>query len=853
MNEKELRKLIKDLNNYEAHTRKNKNEEIIGRESLEGHTSLTVKYFSVLWKEKAVSKMLEKFCVRIGNGRISESGKIFLKEIVYGVPVFHDIGKINPEFQRKCLKNDKIEIQADFSGIGSRHSVVSAVIYLDYFLNRLKEQDLPVEEKKRIRPLIVFMAYIIDRHHSGLDDFELFENRMDAGDISYVIGLFERGECPAYQAEFRFACKKVKSIKKLCNKFMDELTKTQSIDLYLFIKMIYSLLVASDYYATAEFIGGTEIHQFGNIDEIQNWVDVYEHTSLMKTIREYQRTIYPKSEEAFKKEKNINCLRTEMLLDAEQILVSHPDESFFYLEAPTGSGKSNTAINLSLRMTQMDRYLKKIYYIYPFNTLVEQNIESLKKIFGENERIFNHIAVVNSLTPIKVNEKMAETEPDVYQKALLDRQFLNYPMILSTHVSLFNTIFGDTKESVFGFHQLINSVIVLDEIQSYKNILWGEIIYFLKELSDLMHVKVIIMSATLPNLDLLAQGLEKAVMLMKDRQKYFAHACFKKRVKVSYELMDKGNIIEELITHIKSHIPEKKKILVEFIKRNSAAGFYQRVLKEDDITCDIEYMSGEDNIVERRRILTKVKEDKPVILIATQVVEAGIDIDMDIGYKNIAMLDSEEQFMGRINRSCMKQGKVYFFKLDDGKRIYGEDIRIQKEFTLENEWPREILIEKNFDKYYRKIMSVLRKNYNEQLSENGLDTFFHNYVGGLSWKKVKERMELIPEEYWKMPVFLARKIKDENGNLIDGVRVWEDYVILLEDFNMDYAEKRIKLSRIMNQMNYFIYQITRNNSLSYNDKVGEILYIEDGEKYFENGKLNHQKLMEKPGEFVDFI
>ena len=90
--------------------------------------------------------------------------------------------------------------------------------------------------------------------------------------------------------------------------------------------------------------------------------------------------------------------------------------------------------------------MSKIYYIYPFNTLVEQNVETFKKIFDSNNDIFEQIAVVNSLTPIKMTQKEKKEEEDTeqtfyYQKALLDRQFLNYPAIISTHVSLFDTMF----------------------------------------------------------------------------------------------------------------------------------------------------------------------------------------------------------------------------------------------------------------------------------------------------------------------------------------------------------------------------------------------------------------------------
>lgn len=94
-----------------------------------------------------------------------------------------------------------------------------------------------------------------------------------------------------------------------------------------------------------------------------------------------------------------------MLTDAENILKENEESSLFYLEAPTGSGKSNTAMDISFRFIKDHADIKKIYYIYPFNTLVEQNMETLKKVFGGSKEILDQIAVVNSLTPIKMSQK----------------------------------------------------------------------------------------------------------------------------------------------------------------------------------------------------------------------------------------------------------------------------------------------------------------------------------------------------------------------------------------------------------------------------------------------------------------
>lgn len=134
-----------------------------------------------------------------------------------------------------------------------------------------------------------------------------------------------------------------------------------------------------------------------------------------------------------------------------------------------------------------------------------------------------------------------------------------------------------------------------------------------------------------------------------------------------------------------------------------------------------------------------------------------------------------------------------------------------------------------------------------------LKDFFDNEVRRLDWPGVRERMRLIAEDTWSMSVYLARILEDENGNQIDGREIWRKYVELLNDFSMDYSTKRVKLSKVTSQMNYFIYQIKQNHNLIYNDKVGEIFYIEEGEQYFDNGKLNREKIQGEIGEFVDFI
>lgn len=859
-----LEHLIHDHEKYFAHKRISDKGEIV-RETLGKHVELTEKYFNILWENKQGDRMLKIFLNKM-FGEFSKAAEGFLRKMIGGLPLFHDTGKINPGAQNNNMDNMEIEDDGRLTScINSRHSLISAILYIDYYLQRLKIEVKKKKERKLLRLLILIHGYLIARHHSDLYDFNKFLSDLSQGSGKELMGYFRDGMISAYKPKFVLQVGDIQLIQRDAFGMRQSFSWVAEIYLYTYARLMYSLLVASDYYATTEFSTGKEITDFGNLDDIQEWVKVYENTELIQSIRKYQKEQYPKSPEALKNERNINVLRTEMLCDAEKMLEDYINSLFFYLESPTGSGKSNTALDLSLRLINANMGLQKIYYIYPFNTLIEQNIKNLKKIFGNNDKIFSNIAVVNSLTPIKKTEAAKKTEEETeqsyyYQKALLDRQFLNYPVILSTHVSLFDTMFNSAKESAFAFHQLMNSVIVLDEIQSYNNKIWGEIAYFLKAFAELLNMKVIIMSATLPDFDLLTDGIYPTVRLMKNGKKYFNHPCFARRVTLSYELLDatagreRDEVFEILEKHIQKFVPEKKKILVEFITKESAFLFFQKLKEDETIPCDIEYMSGDDSIAERSRILEKIANaQNGIILVATQVIEAGVDMDMDIGFKNISKLDSEEQFLGRINRSCLKNGLVYFFELDNWQKIYREDVRLRKEFTLENREIQDILQNKDFQKYYEKILAELKKNRNENTGELGLDDFFHRKVGALKWPDVRERMKLIPDNHQIMEVYLSRKLQDENGQMMDGQKIWTEYKELIQNVTMSYAQKRVRLSEVRSQMNYFVYQIKQNPDLNYNDKIGELICIDNGEKYFIDGKLDRKKLQGEVGDFVDFI
>lgn len=824
-------------------------------ELLKEHVDRCYHYFEELWEHKNFKAIFENFQKELAPELSDEGIKLFYSLIV-NVIIFHDYGKINPRFQSITMKNTLRKWPVINCLDGTKHSMLSAAIYLDYFYEKIQESPLSKDEKNVIHVFMLSNAYVISRHHGNLSGFEAFLGEFQQNQqLADIFSCMNQGDfAEVYYGPF---CKKgLHSVNMpMQNKRKyDSFSEKQSLQLglYAYIRFLFSVLVSCDYYATSEYDNGIEMSAFGTIENTE-FATQYEQSERVKQIRRFN------PESCVDDKKDINILRNRMFYEAEQTLLENKDANVAFAEAPTGAGKSNLAMNCSLKL--LDKNINKIFYVYPFNTLVEQNYDTLEKIYGQTD-IFKSIAVINSITPIPLNgtrkfwENLDKEENEkFYQKALLDRQFLNYPFILTTHVNLFQIMFGCEREAAISFYQLAGSVVVLDEIQSYKNVLWTEIMMFLQCYSRLLNMKIIIMSATLPKLDMLTGNHEKVVNLIENPEKYFQDARFKKRVALSYELLypDKKTEMEELYAHVLGQAQKGRKILMEFITKTSAEMFYHMLAESGREDLQVFCMTGDDNQIDRKRILREMDttdQDKAVILVATQVVEAGIDIDMDIGYKDISKLDSEEQFIGRINRNFKRNGVVYFFDMDDESGIYKEDYRVDTAYTLRKDEMKQLLADKNFGKYYDYILKGIRKYRNDRKNENGIEAFVDK-VKKLDFVWISQKMKLIDNnDDWKMSVYFARAITTDNGEIIDGKQVWERYRELLSDITMNYAKKQVLLSEVKSKMSYFIYQIKIDNSLDYNDRIGELYLIEDAEQYFENGRLNTDKFYSQGNLFV---
>ncbi|PFJ28965.1 CRISPR-associated helicase/endonuclease Cas3 [Bacillus thuringiensis] len=835
--------------NILAHTKTDKVE------TLEEHSDLTLYFLHELMVKNKLQDTLHRIVDEMHYGKeqsLNDSVKDFIIMLFKQAVYLHDLGKINPLFQQKTMKNI-LRFQSSYKYTDTNHSLLSSLLYLDIFLPQIENKFTDVKTKGFLRRVSFTFSYIISRHHTHLENFGEVNGANDGMDkyLMKLQDLHEKitdTECPYvdfYKEKDRL---KTFSFKKL-TKLNASKRNISEFEFYLLSKLLFSAMVHCDFKATYAFFKGEKPNSYYlNQKDTKALLNKYQSTPIYKGIKTYSK------DDTFFEHAPINALRSDIFLEVEREIKTNSHEQLFYLEAPTGSGKTNNAIHLSLQLLNSHQGLNKILYVFPFNALIEQTKDTLSNVFGKEIGNAYRMQVVNSVTPIvQTNETKDENsketrdqEEDIdYKEELLRKQMLLYPVTLTSHVNLFNSFFGIGRESNLSFVQLCNSVIVLDEIQGYKNSIWAEIITFFYKISKLMNIKIVLMSATIPDLNFLLDLQEKAVVprvnLLPNAKKYYLNKLFKNRVELDFSLLKDKCFSLDKLQNIISDIQEKegpKRILIECISTKTARDLFNKMkenhTKEGRIIVEL---TGYDSSSYRKKVLSIINEkdekgifiNKDVVVIATQVIEAGVDIDMDIGLKDISILDAEEQFCGRINRSSLRFGKVFFFHIDEADVVYKGDWRLEQD--LNDVDVQRMLIGKEFGRFYELPLQRM-KEHKLRYHKQNFESFTYN-VKHLNFKEVAKRMKLIDDD--SITLFLNYEFYDEDSKeTIKGTQVWEDYKKMFYDKIMPFEEKQVELSRLASKMNLFTFSIrthAKNQEIPCTESIGSVYYIENGEEF----------------------
>jgi len=374
-----------------------------------------------------------------------------------------------------------------------------------------------------------------------------------------------------------------------------------------------------------------------------------------------------------------------------------------------------------------------------------------------------------------------------------------------------------------------------------------------------LNIRFIVMSATLPKIGkLLAEIADPFVDLVTERATYFGNRNFAGRVKYQPELLTEEpwnleKFSDQMlgITIGEMRSGQVTKVLVEFVSKKEANRFYNeiRLDRRSNIFDNIFLLNGYIIEPRRRQLINylKKKSSEKVLVVATQVIEAGVDIDMDLGFKDKAMPDTDEQFAGRVNRNASKSNcKVYLFSSDKAGLVYRGDTRFE---VCKNQLSREeylqILAEKNFEIMYDRVLRHYRHIDHLDLADN-LKTFRQNFRM-LDFLSVSKAFKLIDSDTVQVFVplqigasFFSDKekstakllIPEFDGKLINGEIVFRRFQTLLREHTDDFVLKNAMIKSINSIMSFFTFNVYRNSSelrtlQRYGEFFGDIFYLRD--------------------------
>jgi CRISPR-associated endonuclease/helicase Cas3 len=357
-----------------------------------------------------------------------------------------------------------------------------------------------------------------------------------------------------------------------------------------------------------------------------------------------------------------------------------PDERIHSITLPTGLGKTLLAASWAIKLRarlQKTGVTPKIIVSLPFLSIIEQTDDVYKKVFKElyEERADRLYTTCYSIADFKYKDGLdREERSDNSMDFFLS--IWNSEVIVTTFDQLLYSVFSLKAKHLMRFHNLFDAILVFDEIQALPSDLWKPFECLFRKLSEVGNTHVLLMSATQPGF------FPGAIERVPDHQNYFLKN--RKRVELSINL-DKITI-DGFINSLLPKLNElcNKSVMLVLNTRQSSKKVYEAIrkamtegnIKKRPLLYLSSYVTPAQRIKRVRRIDKYIRKCKNPLIISTQCIEAGVDIDVDYIVRDWAPLDSIFQVCGRCNRNGEKNiGTVEIVHLiSENNRSYSHQV-----------------------------------------------------------------------------------------------------------------------------------------------------------------------------------
>lgn len=541
----------------------------------------------------------------------------FAKPIGFGkwawvMGMLHDKGKEQEAFQTHIKRASGVEL-GDPGKV--EHAYVGALI-----------------AKERFPITYPFVSWSIMCHHTGLYDYPYFEKKIQDRQVPKGIsgeGINAQLTLPTI---YQTLIKKEREEKEEDKKGLYCWNHLQ--------RVLFSCLVDADFLNTEAFMKPESSRVRGS------------HTPLKDLL-----PLLEKKLSSFHADSPVNKIRKEIL--DQCVAESECEKGFYSMTVPTGGGKTLTSMLWAIRHA-IHNGQQRIIVAIPYTSIIVQTAKTFRDIFGA-ENVLEH----HSNVDIKSNESDKNN-----LKLKLATENWDYPIIVTTNVQLFESIYSNTTSRCRKLHNICNSVIILDEIQTLPTDFLQPIIDALKAYNKCFGTSVLFTTASMPVLakdTILIDGLKGIDSIKELIPKGMNLQNRLKRVDIEFDSSACS------YDKIAAKLSQEKRVLCIVNTRKDAREIFNR-LPEEGLKIHLSRMMCPAHVMAKIDQLRKaLKDDQQGIIrvVSTQLIEAGVDIDFPSVYRQMAGLDSVLQAAGRCNREGkLSQGVTHVFEIA-GRKDYG--------------------------------------------------------------------------------------------------------------------------------------------------------------------------------------
>ena len=621
-------------------------------------------------RETDKKQSLEEHSFNVASKAKEDASIIGQGDVLFLLGLYHDLGKADQLFQKKLKEKPSLHVDHSYAGA-------------KYLYNKIQMQlsTKGVDKAARIQ-FNDITAYVISAHHGMFDIFdkdseqfqynklrnriarEMLDYHFDSDVKNFAHLLEPKLEQYGYQNLEILIDKSFENYQQAISKLDCRDDSEEAYYQSCLVRLYLSLLKNADILDT--------------INAYELLVNPIKQEEKIKLNKFYLKSIEQKYRSFSHPTSKLNVIRTQI---SERVKSRGENDSagIYRLDLPTGAGKTNLSMRYAFHQL-VDQNKSRFFYITPFLSVLEQNAAEIRKITGDVGILEHHSNVIR------------QTDDNDEKETLMSEYLIDSwdsQVVLTSMVQFFQTLFKTKSSNIRRFSSLIDSVLILDEVQSLPIEVTTLFNLTMNFLNKVMNTTVILCTATQPAYDSseithrLSYGGKNGettdiVDLTVEEREVFSRTELRK--------FDENNQKSKLSDLVDFVLGNDESILAIFNTKKTVDKFY--TLLEELTDRPIYQLSTNMCAQHRLDIISEIKKQLadgvPIICISTQLIEAGVDVDFNRVIRSYAGIDSIVQASGRCNREGKRdKGQVTLVNLTNEEENTSrlKEIKAKKEST----------------------------------------------------------------------------------------------------------------------------------------------------------------------------